>query len=91
MSDRKFLSLKEILEEEGMADEWLVKGEARGEAIGVAKGEAIGVTKGEERKAIDIAEKMIRSGFSMETVASITELDPDRLKTLYQGVAADGK
>jgi len=40
---------------------------------------------------MDIAEKMIRSGFSMETVASITELDPDRLKTLYQGAAADGK
>ena len=41
--------------------------------------------KAEERNTLKIAKKMISSGFPLETVVSITELDPERVKELYQG------
>ena len=62
------LSLEELIEKEG----WFAKYEALGEA------------RGEERKAIDVAKKMVSSGFPPETVASITELAPEKVKELYQ-------
>ena len=40
--------------------------------------------RGEERKAINMAKKMLNSGFSLETVAAISELDSEKLKTLYE-------
>ena len=39
--------------------------------------------KGEERKALNIAKKMVGSGFPPETVAAMTELDPEKVKILY--------
>ena len=41
--------------------------------------------RGEERKALDIAKNMANSGFPPETVVSITRLDPEIVKGLYQG------
>ena len=38
--------------------------------------------KAEERKAIGIAKNMINSGFPVETIAAITELDPVKVKEL---------
>ena len=48
----------------------------------IAKWEA----RGEEHNAIKVAQKMIRSGFPIETVAAMTELTPEKVKTLYDGI-----
>ena len=61
-------SFYEVLERTGIA----AKLEARAEA------------RGEERNALNVAKKMIKSGFSLETITSITELDPEKVKKLYQ-------
>ena len=66
------LTLDEVLEEAGLVAKWEARGEAQGEAKGV------------ERKAIEVAKKMLSSGFPLETVASMTELDPEKIKTLCQ-------
>ena len=46
--------------------------------------EARGEAKGEERKALGIAQKMINSGYPLETIVSMTELDPEKVKKLYK-------
>ncbi|MCL2832672.1 MAG: hypothetical protein FWD78_05845 [Treponema sp.] len=69
-------SFDEVLERAGLVAKW----EARGEAKGEARGEA----KGEERKAIKVAKNLINLGIPLETVASATELDLEKVKTLYQ-------
>jgi len=46
----------------------------------VDKWEAIG----KERKALDIAQKMISLGLPFETIVSATELDPEKVKAMYQ-------
>ena len=45
--------------------------------------EAKGEAKGKENEALTIAQKMVNSGFPLETVVSITELDPEKVKALY--------
>ena len=54
-----------------------------GEAIGEARGEA----RGEERKAIEVAKNFLELGIPIETVASATGLDIEKLKTLVRGTA----
>jgi hypothetical protein len=66
------LTIEKVFENVG----WIAKWEARGEA----KGEA----RGEERKALAIARNMVNLGFPAETVVSATQLDPEKVKTLYQ-------
>jgi len=39
---------------------------------------------GEQRKAFGIARNMVNMGFPIETVISATELDPEKIRTLYQ-------
>ena len=41
--------------------------------------------RGKEKETISIAKKMVSSGFPLETVASITELDPEIVRGLYNG------
>ena len=65
-------SLDEVFERTGLAAKWEARGEARGEV------------KGEERKAVDVAQKMVNSGFPPETVAEMTDLDPEKIKAMYQ-------
>ena len=69
------LTLDEIFEEAGLVAKW----EARGEAKGIAVGEA----KGEERKAFSIAQNLVKMGLPVEVVVSATELDPEKVKALY--------
>ncbi|MCL2832675.1 MAG: hypothetical protein FWD78_05860 [Treponema sp.] len=69
-------SFDEVLERAGLTAKW----EARGEAKGEARGEA----RGEERNAIKVAKNMINLGLPLETVATATELDMERVKALYQ-------
>ncbi|GBU27767.1 hypothetical protein R84B8_01308 [Treponema sp. R8-4-B8] len=40
--------------------------------------------RAEERKSLSIAQNMINMGFPIETVISATQLDPEKVKTLYQ-------
>jgi hypothetical protein len=60
-------SLDEVLERTGFN----ARAEARGEA------------RGKEHKALDIAREMVNSGFPLETIASITKLDPEKIKAMY--------
>ena len=61
-------ALDEVLVRTGLAALWEARGEARGE----------------EHKAIDVAQNMINLGLPFETIVSVTKLDPDRVKSLYQ-------
>ena len=40
--------------------------------------------RGKESEALAIAKKMVSSGFPPETIASITELAPEKVNALYQ-------
>ena len=61
-------SLDEVFERTGLAARW----EARGKAMG------------KESEALAIAKNMVSSGFPLETVVSMTKLDPEKVKELYQ-------
>jgi hypothetical protein len=74
MSDAT-ITLEQVFEEVG----WTAKWEARGEAKGKAEGEA----RGEELGAIKIAKNMIAQGYSFEAIVSTTQLDPEKVKALY--------
>jgi len=73
---RKYTRLDKVLIETGLAAEWEAKGRAEGEAQGEARGE--------QRKAFGIAQNMVKLGLPIETVISATQLDPEKVKTLYQ-------
>jgi len=62
------LTIEQVFEEVG----WVAKREARGEA------------RGESQKALKIAKNMIALGLPFETVVSATQLDPEKVKALYQ-------
>jgi len=57
-----------------------------GEALTIEKVfEEVGwIAKWEEHKALGIAQNMIKMGFPIETVISVTQLDPEKVKMLYQ-------
>ena len=65
------LTLDEVLENVGLKAKWEARAEARGVALG------------KEEEATVIAKKMLYSGFPLETVVSITELDPEKVRGLY--------
>ena len=60
-------TLEQVLERIGFTAEW----EARGIAIG------------EETKALRIAQNMIKLGLPLETIASVTQLEEEKVKALY--------
>jgi predicted transposase YdaD len=70
MSER-FSVFREIMEEAGVTAEWEAKGEVKGEV------------RGEERKALEIAQNMVNQGYPLETVLSLTNADPEKLKVMY--------
>jgi hypothetical protein len=70
------LTLEQVFEDVG----WTAKWEARGRAEGEAKGR----TEGKEEKAFDIAQNMVKLGLPFETVVSATQLDPEKVRALYQ-------
>jgi len=65
---RKYSKLDRVFIETGLAAQWEAEGEARGE----------------QRKAFGIAQNMVKLGLPIETVISATQLDPEKVKTLYQ-------
>ena len=66
------LTVDEVFENAGFTAKWEARGEARGVALGKEEG------------ATAIAKKMVCSGFPFETVVSITELDPEKVRELYK-------
>jgi len=74
------LTIEKVLEDAGWIARWEARGEAKGEAIGEARGEA----RGKERMALDIARNMLNLGFPFETIVSVTQLDPEKVRALYQ-------
>jgi hypothetical protein len=62
------ITLEQVFEEAG----WTAKWEARGKA------------EGEELGALKIAKNMIKQGYSFEAIVSSTQLDPEKVKALYQ-------
>ena len=62
------LTLDEIFEEAGLVAKW----EARGEV------------KGRQSEAINIAQKMVNLGYPLEDIASVTQLDIEKIKSLYK-------
>ena len=85
MSDARTI-LFEIFEEVGILAELEAIGEARGEARGLAEGEAKGQVKwlaeGEARKAAEIAQNLLRSGFSVEQTAELSGLEISKVESL---------
>jgi hypothetical protein len=61
------LTIEQVFENVG----WTAKWEARGKA------------EGEEHKALAIAQNLVNLGIPFETVVSATQLDPEKVKTLY--------
>jgi hypothetical protein len=74
------LTLEQVFEEAG----WIAKWEAKGLARGMEKGMAEGIASGKEAEALTIAQNMVNAGFPLETVVSMTKLDPEKVKTLYR-------
>jgi len=62
------LTLEDVLIETGLVAKW----EARARA------------EGEQHKAFGIAQNLVKLGLPIETVISATQLDPEKVKTLYQ-------
>ena len=62
------ITLEQVFEEVG----WTAKWEARGKA------------EGEEYGALKIAKNMIDQGLPFETIVSSTQLDPEKVRALYQ-------
>ena len=50
----------------------------------IAKWEAKGKAEGEELGALKIAKNMIKQGYSFEAIVSSTQLEPEKVKALYQ-------
>jgi hypothetical protein len=49
-----------------------------------AKLEAKGKAEGEKLKAFSIAQNMVNLGLPLEIVVSATQLEPEKVKTLYR-------
>jgi len=69
---KRISKLDRVFIETGWAAEWEAEGRAEGEARGRAEG------------AFSIAQNMVKMGLPIETVISATQLDPEKVKTLYQ-------
>ena len=74
---REELTLDQVFIETGYAARW----EARGEAKGITEG----LAKGKESEALAIAQNMINLGYPIEATISVTNLDPEKVRELYQG------
>ncbi|MDR0313995.1 MAG: hypothetical protein LBI14_10405 [Treponema sp.] len=70
------LTLDKVFEEAGLVAIW--------KARGLAEGEARVQAKGEEKKATEIAQKMLKKGFSIEQTAELSGLDISRVRILSE-------
>jgi len=70
------LTIEQVLEEAG----WISKWKAEGKTEGKAEGRTEGRTQGKA----EVAKNMIALGLPFETIVSATQLDPEKVKALYQ-------
>ena len=70
-------ALKEVIK---MSDSTITLEQVFEEVGWIAKWEA----KGEELRALKIAKNMIKQELPFETIVSVTQLDPEKVKELYQ-------
>ena len=88
-------SLDDVFERTGLAAKWEARAEARAEARLEARAEAKAEArikaslKGTEARvkestATSIAKNMVNQGYSFEAVVSATQLDPEKVRPLYQ-------
>jgi hypothetical protein len=89
MNQRKQkLTMEQVTINVGWAAKWeakgRVEGEARGEARGRVEGEARGEARGEAKGRVSIAQNMVKMGLPFETVVCATQLEPEKVKALYQ-------
>jgi len=80
-------SLDDVFERTGLAAKWEARAEARAEAKAEARIKAS--LKGTEARvkestATSIAKNMVNQGYSFEAVVSATQLDPEKVRPLYQ-------
>jgi predicted transposase YdaD len=73
-------TFKQVVMESTIGAIWKKEWQSEGEVIGEARGEA----KGEEKSSFRIAQNMVKMGLPIETVISATQLDPEKVKALYQ-------
>jgi predicted transposase/invertase (TIGR01784 family) len=48
------------------------------------KGREEGMEKGREEESFSIAQNLVKLGLPIETIISATQLDPEKVKALYQ-------
>jgi predicted transposase/invertase (TIGR01784 family) len=74
-------------------EEGKIEGRTEGEAIGLEKGEQIGLekgrTEGEHKKAITIAQNLLKKGISIEDTSEITGLPKQQIETLIKNNTTD--
>ena len=52
-----------------------------------ARGRAEGKVEGKAEKAFSIAQNMVKLGLPFDTIVSATQLEPEKVKALYQTTA----
>jgi predicted transposase YdaD len=67
------LTIEQVIENTGLGAKWEARGETKGKA------------EGSVEKAFAIAQNMVKLGLPFETVVSATQLEPEKVKALYQG------
>jgi hypothetical protein len=76
MGKKASLTFEQALENVGLTAKWEARAKAEGEARGRTKGKAEGV--------FAVARNMVNMGLPLETVVSATQLEPEKVKPLYQ-------
>jgi len=87
--------LKEFLEQNGtevmnmLINEWNIEDAKKvwyedGLSQGLEKGLEKGREEGREEESFSIAQNLVKLGLPIETIISATQLDPDKVKALYQ-------
>jgi predicted transposase YdaD len=93
MNQRKQkLTMEQVTINVGWAAKWEAKGRVEGEARGRVEGEAKGRVEGEVKGRVEgeakgrvsIAQNMVNMGLPFETVVCATQLEPEKVKALYQ-------
>jgi predicted transposase/invertase (TIGR01784 family) len=78
-------TLEEVLTELGLIPKWLEQGREQGIVQGEERGLAKGREQGLEQGALQIAQRLLKKGWSIEEVAEMTELDIKKVRSLAAG------
>jgi predicted transposase YdaD len=73
-------TFREVLESSTFGANWRAEIMAEGEVMGEAKGREAGRAEGTEK----VARNLAKLGIPAETIITATQLDPEKVKALYQ-------